>query len=561
VLGAYALLSALLALAVPIAVQALVNSVAARVVQPLVVLSLVALLGTGAVGLLAVLQLSLVERLQQRVLTRLALRMARRMIESAPAALEGRYAPELANRFFDVLTVQKMLAKLLLDGIGAAISAAIGFILLAFYDRSGLLSGFDALLLGLMIFFVFPLGIGGLRTSIDESGAKYRLASWLEELARCQTSFKLHGAPAYLLRRAEGFVAAWLEMRRKHFAVTLRQEAVNQLFQSLAAVGVLAIGGWLVVRQEITLGQLVAAQLIVAQVLKAVEKLLRQAETVYDLLTGLDKTGYLTDLTPERSGGAPLPEAPPEGASVRIDNIRFTYGDGRDVLQGLSLELAPGERVSLVGESGAGKSTLAALLCGLYEPQAGGITINGCDLHSTDLTSLRQHVTLVGGENALFDGTVEENIVVGRSYLSGEEIARALRLACLDTELASFSEGLRTHVLPGGSNLSGGQAQRLLLARAVADRPSLLILDEAFSALDERTVQQLLDGLFAPENGWTIIDISHEGAIVERTERVCVLRDGRIIESGAPSVLARQEGSHFRWLFPALSERLGGGRS
>jgi ABC-type bacteriocin/lantibiotic exporter with double-glycine peptidase domain len=555
-LSSYALVSALLALAVPIAVQALVNSVAASVVQPLLILSVVALIGTGFVGLLAVLQLSLVERLQQRLLAKLALRMARRLIESSAEAWEGRYGPELANRFFDVLTIQKTLAKILLDGLAAAVSAAIGMLLLALYDSSGLLAGFDALLLIVIAFFVFPLGIGGLRTSITESTAKYRLAGWLEELARCQGSFKLHAAPGFLMRRAEGAVAKWLEARRVHFKVTLRQEVGNQLFQALASVGILAIGGYLVVRQQLTLGQLVAAQLIVAQVLKATEKLLRQAEQFYDLLTGLDKTGYLLDLEPERSGGNPLPLPPADGASVRIQDVRFAYPDGTEVLRGVSLKLEPGERVSLVGESGAGKSTLVALLCGLYDPQHGVIEINGRDLRSVDRSSLRQQVTIVDAANAIFEGTVEENIVLGRSYLTPEDINWALRIAQLYDDISQLPQGLETRLVTGGGNLSLGQIQRLLIARAIVDKPSLLILDEAFAALDESTAQDILDGLFDPENRWTIIDISHEGSVVRRTAMVHVLRAGQIVESGAPEKLAERPGGAFRQLFPRLCQGL-----
>lgn len=559
-LSSYALISALLALAVPITVQSLVNSVAASVVQPLLILSIVALIGTSFVGVLAVLQLSLVERLQQRLLAKLALRMARRLIESSAGAWDGRYGPELANRFFDVLTIQKTLAKLLLDGLAAAISAAIGLLLLAFYDSSGLLAGFDAVLLGVIIFFVFPLGIGGLRTSIDESTAKYRLAGWLEELARCQGSFKLHAAPGFLMRRAEGAVAKWLDARRIHFKVNFRQEVGNQIFQALASVGILAIGGYLVVRQQLTLGQLVASQLIVAQILKATDKLLRQAEQFYDLLTGLDKTGYLLDLEPERSGGTPLPAPPVGGARVRVQDVRFSYPAGTEVLRGLSLNLEPGERVSLVGASGAGKSTLMTLLCGLYDPQYGIIEINGRDLRSVDRSSLRQQVTIVDATNALFEGTVEENIVLGRSYLTPEDINWALRVAQLYDDISQLPMGLETKLVTGGRNLSFGQIQRLLIARAIVDKPSLLILDEAFAALDESTAQRILDGLFDTENRWTIIDISHDGAVVRRTEMVHVLDSGQIVESGTPEALAARPMGAFRELFPRLSQGLREGR-
>lgn len=556
VLVVYTLISGLLGLATPLAVQFLVNAVAASAPQPLLVSSVLVLLGLLVAGTLGLLQLSLVEGIQQRLFARQALQIASRLIQSTSRALEGSYGPELANRFFDVLTVQKSLAKILLDGLAAAIQAVIGLVILAFYDHSGLLLGFDLLLVLVVGLIIFPLGWNGLRTSIAESAEKYRTAGWLEELARCQGSFKLHAAPVFLLNRTESHVAAWLVERRRHFAVTYRQEAGNQLFQALANAGVLAIGGYLVVRRELTLGQLVASQLIIAQVLKGTDKLLKQAETLYDLLTGLDKTGYLTDLEVERTGGSDVPASPTGGARVDIKDVHFAYSGGRPVLQGLDLTLEPGERVSLVGASGAGKSTLAALLCNLEEPSFGLIQINGVEVRSASKPRLREVVSVVGYDEAIFEGSVEENIVMGRSRLTLEDVRWAVQVAQLTDDLAQLPQGLQTRLISGGGNLSRGQAQRVLLARAIVGRPELLILDEAFTGLDERTTMAILNEIFASKYPWSIIDISHEGPVVTRADRVHVLAEGTLIESGKPAALAAQPNSAFAMLFPELSRVL-----
>ncbi|MBB6049084.1 peptidase domain-containing ABC transporter [Armatimonas rosea] len=558
VLCVYTVVTGLLGLAMPLAVQSLVNSVAASTVQPLVVLSLLVLLGLLAAGWLSLLQLSLVETLQQRLFARSALKIARNLIHSTSRALYGTYAPELANRFFDILTIQKSLAKILLDGLAAALQAVVGLIILAFYDKSGLLLGFDVLVLLTVGFVIFPLGINGLRTSLAESAEKYHLAGWLEELARCQRSFKLHSNPDFLLSHAENHVSAWLRERRRHFAVTFRQEAGSQLFSALATAGVLAIGGYLVVQRELTLGQLIAAQLIVANIVKATDKLLRQAETLYDLLTGLDKTGYLTDLETEREGGHEIPSSATGGAQVVLRDVHFTYPGGREVLSGLNLSLEPGERISLVGASGAGKSTLAALLGGLEEPSFGLLEINGVELRGASLSRLRELVNVMSDEDAIFEGTIEENIRMGRPGISAEQVRWAIELAQCTTEIAALPEGLQTRLVPGGGNLSRGQAQRLLIARAIVDRPELLIFDEAFTGLDENTTLAILDGLFAPENPWTIIDISHEGPVVTRASTVYVLAEGKIVESGSPQALAATPSSEFARLFPLLSRMLQG---
>jgi len=553
----YAAVTGILALVTPLAVQALVNNIAAGLsLQPVVVLSVLLLLGLSLNGALLAAELALVESIQQRLFARLSLRMARRLILARPGALYGTYGPELVNRFFDVVIIQKALAKILLDGFAAGLQALVGLVLLSFYDLR--LFGFDLLLLVFLLSVVWPLGIGALRSSMAESSRKYQVASWLEELARCAPSFKLHASPAYLVQRADDRIVAWLAERRRHFAVVFRQELGNQLFQAVAGAGILAIGGVLVVQQDITLGQLVAAQLIVGGVLKAFDKLLRKADSFYDLLTGLEKTAVVTELPEERDGGVPVPDSETGGASLICRGVRFAYPGCPEVLVDLDLVLRPGERVSLVGASGAGKSTLAALVCGLHEPAAGRIEVNGVDVRSADLDSLRQVVTTASYSTEVFDGTVEENIVCGREHVASDRIRWALETSQFADDVDRMPAGLRTRLVAGGQNLSRGQIQRLMIARAILERPALLILDEALTGLDENTSQRILDALFAPDNPWTIVDISHEPAVVRRADTVHVLADGRIVESGSVEELVQAPDGAFESLFPALTRSLRG---
>jgi ATP-binding cassette subfamily B protein len=556
VLLTYTVVAGLMALAVPLAAQALVNIIAANVLlQPLVVLTLLVLAGMLCAGVLQLLKLSLVERLQQRVFARVALVMASRIVHVRSSALRGEYAPELVNRFFDVLTIQKALSKLLLDGLTVSLQALVGLVLLGIY--SPLLLGFDIFILLFAALIIGVLGWNGLRTSIRESKEKYEVADWLEELARCQTSMKMQGDSGYLVGRADGAVVRYVLARRDHFKVYWRQAAGSYVFQAIASAGVLAIGGWLVINRQLTLGQLVAAQIIVVSVLAALDKLVRQADQVFDLLTGLDKIGHVTDMASERSGGDILRAGTEtDGLSVLCRGVRFAYRLGEEVLTDLDLTLAPGDRVSLVGASGAGKSTLAMLLCGLEEPSHGTIEVGGQEVRALDLRSLRQAVTMVGYTNEIFGGTIEENVRVGRPYVGHEDVRWALEVACLTDDIARMPGGTRTPLVSGGQNLSRGQIQRLLLARALAGRPRLLILDEAFTGIDERTTLKILDAIYAPENHWTIIDISHEAEVVMRSGTVHVLSGGRIVETGTPEALARRDDGEFRALFPYLSEQL-----
>ena len=554
VLVTYTLITGLLSLAVPLAAQALVNTIAAGIfLQPLVVLSLILLVGLLFGAVLRIMKFCLVENLQQRIFARIALSLSERIPEIKASALTNEYMPELINRFFDVMTVQKSWAKLLLEGPAALLQVIVGLVLMAFY--SPLLLAFDVLIILFMVFAVAVLGIGGLNTSIYESVLKYKVAEWLEDMGRCQTSLKTNGTKDYLVARTDELVVRYLGARRNHFAVLFRQAFGSYLFQALASAGILAIGGWLVINRQLTLGQLVAAELVVLMVLAAVEKLIRNCDTFYDLLTGLDKIGHISDLPVERVGGVDLPFSQ-DGLSIVSRGIRFSYDGRNEILSGLDLSIEAGERASLVGASGAGKTTIALLLCGLHDASHGTVELGGFDIRDVSLTSLRRCVGFVGDSNEIFEGTIEDNISLGRSFVSHQDVRWALDLAQLSDDLVAMPDGIRTMLVSGGRNLSRGQVQRVLIARAVAERPRLLILDEAFTGIDEKTKLKIVAALFAPDNQWTILDISHDAEVVMKSGKVYVLSGGEIMESGTPADLAWRNESEFSTLFPDLATQI-----
>ncbi|CAN5498320.1 ATP-binding cassette domain-containing protein [soil metagenome] len=553
VLVTYTLVTGLLALAVPLAAQALVNTIAAGIfLQPLIVLSLLVLTGLFFGSILRMMKFCLVENLQQRIFARIALSLSERIPVIRASALTDEYMPELINRFFDVMTVQKSWSKLLLEGPAALLQIFVGLLLMAFY--SPLLLAFDMLIILFIVCAVSVLGIGGLRTSIRESVMKYKVAEWLEDMGRCQTSLKTNGCSDYLVGRTDNLVLGYLKARRSHFAVLFRQAFGTYFFQALASTGILAIGGWLVINRQLTLGQLVAAEIVVLSVLSAIEKLIRNCDTFYDLLTGLDKIGHISDLPIERLGGLDL-SSNSAGLGIVCRAIRFSYGRS-EILSGLDLSIKGLERASLVGASGAGKTTFASLLCGLQEAAHGTVEIGGFDIRDLNLKALRRNVGLVGDANEIFEGTIEDNVTLGRASVSHQDVRWALDAAQFSNDLIKMPEGIKTMLVSGGRNLSRGQVQRLLIARAIAERPGLLILDEAFTGIDEKTKLKIIDALFASENAWTILDISHDAEVVMRSENVYVLSEGKIVESGTPADLAWRNESEFSTLFPDLARQI-----
>ena len=558
-LVSYTVIAGLLALVVPLTAQALVNTIAANVLlQPLVVLSLLVLVGLVLAGVLQLMRLTLVETLQQRFFARIALQLADKLPRLQTVSLRGEYAPELVNRFFDTLTVQKALSKLLIDGLASLLQAIVGLVLLGFY--SPYLLGLDIMILVFMAFIIGVLGTGGLRTSLKESKEKYHVAEWLEDMARCHIDLKLHGANGYLLHRADNAVLGYIKARQSHFRVLWRQALGNYLFQAVASAAVLAVGGWLVINRQLTLGQLVASQIVVVSLLAAMDKLVRQADQVFDLLTGMEKVGHVLDMPTERVGGVrmEIPSANDPAPTLNIREVRFSYAPGSqpETLSGIALTLKPGERACLVGESGAGKSTLSALIAGLETPTHGEITVNGVDVRDADLTDLRRVLTLVNTDDALFEGTVEENVAVGRAFVSHADVREALEIVQMGSDIARLPDGLSTRLTSGGQPLSRGQRQRVLIARALAGRPRLLVLDEAFTGMDEAMVTRVLDGIYAPERTWTVLSVSHKAEVVMRSQVIHVLQNGKIVETGAAGALAQRDGSRFSQLFPTLTGRL-----
>lgn len=555
----YTVFSGLLTLAVPLASQALVSSIAqGQSNQQLVVLSGTVLFFLLFSGVLQLLELQLVERLQQRIFVRVTMNLGERIPRIRQDALVGEYAPELVNRFFDVLTIQKALAKLTLDGVEALLKVFVGLVLLAFY--SPILLGFDAILIVFAAFIIGILGLGGLTSSIRESKEKYNVAAWLEELARCHTTFKMSGSLDFLIERTDNLAVRYVLARRSHFRVLFRQAVGNYFFYAVASAGILAIGGWLVINRQLTIGQLVAAEIVVVTVLAGFDKLVKQLEHVYDLLTGIDKVGHIEDLPLEREIGTVMPPSETGGARVECSGLRFSYQPGVEILSGVDLGLPSGERISLVGGSGAGKTTLAMLICGMLEPGHGTVEVNGADVRDVNLDSLRRVVGFVSDREEIFDGTIEENLAVGMESVSREDIRRALEATGLTEELAALPAGLQTPLVSGGRNLSRGQVQRLLISRVLAQRPRLLILDEAFTGIDERTKLKILDAIYADDNHWTIIDISHDSEVVVRSATVHVLCHGKIVETGTPEELSWRRGSEFGQLFPELARQLVGKR-
>lgn len=543
VLLAYNLVSAMLVLATPLAAQALINMIAAGIfMQPVAVLTGLLFAGLSIAGLLGMLQFGLVELLKERLLARTALNLTQRVPFASFLVLQRAYAPELLNRFFDVLTLQKSASKLLLDCPQAALQMAVGLLLLAFYHPALLLYGLC--LVGGMA-TVFLVGFGGVSTSIRESARKYRVAAWLEELGRCQTGFKMSPGSPLPLKETDRLVVDYIRDRRRHFWVLMRHWAAYYGVFTLGSAGILGLGGWLVINRGLTLGQLVAAELVVLNTLRAFEKMVASLPSLYDALTALDKLSYIEELPLERRGGRALPETF-EGPVLEARKVAYRYPEGDFSLRDVTLKLEPGGWFSLVGPNGSGKSTLLELVCGLLEPTQGLLLVKGVDVRDADLDSLRKNVVLVGQPQELFEGTVGENLLMGKEPEEAGEVRRVLELTRLEV-------GLNSRLTSEGRNLARGVRQKILLARAILNRPRLLLLDEALTSIDERDRVAIVQALRAER--LTVLNVTHEPWSLMASDGIFVMENGSLVQEGRFETLIEQRDGLLARLHPELTLR------
>jgi putative ABC transport system ATP-binding protein len=500
----FALVSGLLTMTTPLAVEALVNTVAfGRFLQPVIVLSLMLLAFLVFQAAIKAIQTFVVEIIQRRLFARVAADLSFRLPRTQVEALDEEYAPELVNRFFDIVTVQKISAQLLLDGVSLVLSVAVGMTVLAFYHPY--LLAFDIVLVLAILFTMFVLGYGAVKSSIKESKTKYAMAAWLEDLARCRTTFRYDGATEFAMERSDELIYNYLTARKKHFQILMRQIIFMLLLQALASTALLAIGGWLVITGQLSLGQLVAAELIVAVVVGAFAKLGKHIESFYDLMASVDKLGTLFDLPIERTDGL-LTTGPTSGIVAK--NVSYSLPDGREILNDVSLSIRSGQKVAISGISGGGKSLLLDMLFGLREPASGLITVDGIDPRDVRPDVLRRRVALAR-DIEVFEGTIAENVHLERPDISFSDVRTALEMVGLLPLVQQHPQGLDTKLTSSGTPLTTSQLRRLMVARAIVGAPEIVLLDEILDSMSDADSALVLQRIIDAELPWTIVLVTN----------------------------------------------------
>jgi len=526
---AYAIFNGLIYLSLPLGIQAIVNLIqGGQISTSWIVLVVFVIMGVALTGVLQIFQLRITENIQQKIFTRAAFEFAYRIPRIRLEALYKHYVPELMNRFFDTMSVQKGLSKILIDFSTASLQVFFGLILLSLYHPFFILFSFVLLAL---LYAVFRFtGKAGLTTSLEESKYKYQMAHWLEELARANITFKMAGKTDFPLQRADSLALSYLKARETHFNVLIRQYGLLVAFRVIVATGLLLIGGILVMQQQMNIGQFVAAEIIILMVLSSVEKLIVSMEVIYDVLTSLEKIGEVTDMELDSDKGeACMPGFDDAGMEVELNQAYFSYPQYKIfTLKGLDLRCEKGDKVCITGQNGSGKSTLLNVLAGLYKVQSGSITYNGMPAGNYSLESLYASIGYCLSQEQLFNGTVLENIALTRERATFENVQWAVEHIGLGDFIRQLPQGYNTPLDPEGRKLPRSIVQKMLLARSIADRPKLLLLEDALDHVEERERKQIINFLTSNDSQWTLVAVSDDPHMAGRCNKVAQMEDGKI---------------------------------
>ena len=499
---AFAILAGVVQLSLPLGIQTIISFLmAGSISTSIIILILLVVVGTFLNGLLQVRQLEIIEKLKQKIFLRYGLEFSDRLPKLNNEKLDDYYLPELVNRFFDTISLQKGLDKLLLDLPAAIIQILLGLMLLSFYHP--VFIGFGLMLLFILLLILYFTSPRGLALAMQSSDYKYQVVAWLQETARMVKSFKHSKSDLHIIK-TDRLIGNHLEARTNYFKILVIQFWSLISFKIIITAAMLIVGAVLFVNQQINVGQFIAADIVIITIIASIEKLIVSLDTVYDALVSIEKLGKITEAEIETGGNFELNNLQ-QGLSIQFKNASFTYPDGNKILTDINFNIASGQLVHIAGASGAGKSTVLRLLTGIYKNYEGNILVNGQSVSNYTLDSLRNATAVLLNNQDIFQGTLLENLTMCNVGIQLNEVSDLVVKLGLDDFVQTDKNGLDMMLDPVGKRLSKRTKQKILLIRALVGKHQLLLLEEPFENLDKASADTLMTWLKNLKNTTVLI--------------------------------------------------------
>jgi ABC-type bacteriocin/lantibiotic exporter with double-glycine peptidase domain len=521
------ILSGLIQLSLPLGIQAIINfAIVAtgrkQLPASMWVLILLVVLGVLFTGMLKINQMKIVEKIQQKIFTRFSFEFSYRIPKLNVISIDQYHLPELVNRFFDIPTLQKSLAKLLLDIPTAVIQLCFGLILLAFYNSVFIV--FGIILLVVLYLILYISSPKGFEASLEESNYKYDLGGWVQEIARGIKTFKFFNSFNLHLEKTNHLLEGYLHSRNRHFQILKLQYWSLVVFKILITAAMLIVGGILLIRQEINIGQFIAAEIIILTIMNAVEKLIVSLETVYDLLTSVEKINKITEKPIDEEGSYEFVKK--QGIEIEAKNLSFGF-EKTPILKNISFLIKPGQKVAITGDGDSGKTVLLRMLTGVFQDFEGDLSFDQVPINNYNLNTLRNHIGIYMQKQDIFSASLWENITLGNKEVKEQDVLDTFKIVGLDNFYKSLSKGFDTHLEPTGKQLSSSSVQKLLIARSLLNQPALLLLDEPMKLIAADDKQYLKNYLFGLKDV-TIIFTTNDPALIAKCDMVIHLDKGQI---------------------------------
>lgn len=524
-----ALFKGLIALSLPLGIQSIINFIqGGNVSVSWIVLSVLIAVAIAFNGYLHLVQMRVMENIQQKIFARAAFDFTIRLPKIDVFALGKYYPPELMNRFFEVLTIQKALPKIIIDLSTALLQILFGLILLSLYHPFFVL--YSLLLVIMIVVIVRYTGKKAMDSSMLESKYKYKVVGWLEEFARARDAFKLSGVSPLPFKNTDQRVSGYLKARETHYTVLRSQYMLLVVYKVLVALSLLIVGGLLVIEQKMNIGQFVAAEIIILLVIDSTEKIIMNLENVYDLFTSMEKLSLVTSLpldeqvTADKAANLQV-EGP---LSVELTQMTFSFENSNSVLfKELYFQFQPGKKYCITGAGGNGKSTLLHLVAGQFRPSSGNICINGIPLNNYMLPQLYTRIGNALKEESIFEGTILENVTLGREGITQEMVATALKNVCVLDEVKALPNGWLTQLSPLGKHYASSFLQKLLIARSFVHQPSLILFEQPMDAINNADAEKIVDYLCNNPH-WTLIAISKNEWFQKKCDQKLELAEGHL---------------------------------